>query len=67
MFLSSPRPLQSMQSWLRVRLRASFSVVITIMLVFGLFALTTMRELAQQTVDLFEHPFTVSTALLRIE
>ncbi|MBF0159286.1 MAG: MCP four helix bundle domain-containing protein [Magnetococcales bacterium] len=59
--------LQSLHSSIKVRLRTSFSWIVAIMLAFGLFAILAMRDLADQTTDLFEHPFTVSVALLKIE
>jgi methyl-accepting chemotaxis protein-1 (serine sensor receptor) len=49
------------------RMMSGFIAVIALMLIVGVFAQTTMRELANTADQLYLHPFTVSTAVLRID
>jgi len=49
------------------RMMSGFMAVIVLMLIVGVFAQTTMRELANTADQLYLHPFTVSTAVLRID
>lgn len=49
------------------RMMSGFMAVIALMLIVGVFAQTTMRDLSNTTDQLYLHPFTVSTAVLRID
>ncbi|MDQ6989027.1 MAG: methyl-accepting chemotaxis protein, partial [Mariprofundaceae bacterium] len=48
------------------RLGLSFGLILIILLGFGLFAKSTMEDLASLTDKLYDHPFLVSTSMLKI-
>ncbi|MBF0205227.1 MAG: MCP four helix bundle domain-containing protein, partial [Desulfamplus sp.] len=50
-----------------VKLGLSFAVIILLMLVSGITDNMTMNQIAENTVKLYRHPYTVGTAILRID
>ncbi|MBF0289257.1 MAG: methyl-accepting chemotaxis protein [SAR324 cluster bacterium] len=49
------------------RLFLGFSIMIVIMIGMGLYIISNMKNLSELTTQLYRHPFTVSTAILRID
>ncbi|MBF0620444.1 MAG: methyl-accepting chemotaxis protein [Magnetococcales bacterium] len=52
---------------LNIRLKYSFALIISLLLLLGIFSISEMWRLSELTEKLFNHPYTVSTAALRIE
>ncbi|MBF0588247.1 MAG: MCP four helix bundle domain-containing protein [Magnetococcales bacterium] len=52
---------------LKIRLRTSSGLLVLLIVALGAFAIFNLNELSSLTNRLYRHPFTVSTAVLRIE
>ncbi|MBF0186710.1 MAG: MCP four helix bundle domain-containing protein [Magnetococcales bacterium] len=55
------------QTALSFRLKTNFALVILLMLILGVISIFVMQNLSSLTVKLHKHPYTVSTAALRID